>query len=74
MSEAVTVDASVFVNAFSPKETGSDRSWEFIHSLEEAGTPVIVPALLLPEIAAAIARRQDYPAFIADCDQESRGR
>jgi predicted nucleic acid-binding protein len=72
MSEAVTVDASVFVNAFSPTEAGSDRSWEFIHSLKEAGTPVIVPALLLPEIATAIARRQDNTALGLQLVQEVR--
>jgi predicted nucleic acid-binding protein len=59
MSRPVTVDASVFVNAFSPTEGGSDHSWEYINSLKQAGTQVIVPALLLPEIAASIARKKD---------------
>ncbi len=59
MSQPVTVDASVFVNAFSPTEEGSDHSWEFVHFLKQAGTPVIVPALLLPEIAASISRKKD---------------
>jgi len=61
MSQPVTVDASVFVNAFSPTEEGSDHSWEYINSLKRAGTPAIVPALLLPEIAASISRRQGKP-------------
>jgi predicted nucleic acid-binding protein len=59
MSGPVTVDASVFVNAFSLTEKGSDQSWDYINALKNAGTPVIVPALLLPEIAAAIARKKD---------------
>lgn len=58
MSEAVTVDASVFVNAFSPMESGSDHSLEFITRLTQNGIPMIVPTLLLPEIAASIARKQ----------------
>lgn len=53
----VTIDASVFVNAFTPVEPGSDQSLEFIERMKQEGTPVIVPTLLLPEIAAAVARR-----------------
>ncbi len=58
MSESVTVDASVFVNAFSPTESGSDRSVAYLNRLTDEGIPVIVPILLLPEIAASIARKQ----------------
>ena len=60
MSRAVTVDASVFVNAFSPMESGSDHSLEFITQLTQNGVPIIVPTLLLPEIAASIARKQGH--------------
>ncbi|OIO87204.1 MAG: hypothetical protein AUK02_05330 [Anaerolineae bacterium CG2_30_58_95] len=63
MSQPLTVDASVFVNAFSPTEEGSDHSWAYLNSLKQAGTPIIVPALLLPEIAAAIARKQGNPGL-----------
>ena len=62
MSQPVTVDASIFVNAFSPSEEGSDKSWEYINSLRRAGTPIIVPALLLPEIVAAISKKQNNNA------------
>jgi predicted nucleic acid-binding protein len=58
VSEPVTVDASVFVNAFSPTESGSDKSVAYLNRLTDKGTPVIVPILLLPEIAASIARKQ----------------
>jgi predicted nucleic acid-binding protein len=51
-----TVDASVFVNAFNPREKGHAKSFEFLTSIQERGNPVIVPALLVPEIAAAVAR------------------
>lgn len=57
----VTIDASVFVNAFSSTETGSDKSFEFISRLKEQNIPMILPILVLPEIAAAIARKQGNP-------------
>jgi predicted nucleic acid-binding protein len=57
----VTIDASVFVNAFSSTEAGSDRSFEFISRLKEQNIPMILPILVLPEIAAAIARKQGNP-------------
>ena len=57
----VTIDASVFVNAFSPKEAGSDKSFEFIARLKEQNIPMILPVLILPEIAAALSRRQGNP-------------
>lgn len=59
MIDPVTVDASVFVNAFSPTEPGSDTSWGYVGQLRGEGTLIIVPALLLSEIAAAIARKQN---------------
>ncbi len=58
MNESITIDASVFVNAFSPSEAGSDISVELIDHLRQDGVPVVVPSLLLPEIAASIARKQ----------------
>ena len=58
MNSAVTIDASVFVNAFSPAEAGSDTSVKLFDQLRQNGVAVIVPNLLLPEVAAAIARKQ----------------
>lgn len=51
-----TIDASVFVNAFNPHEEGHDASLAALTAIQERGDPVIVPTLLLPEIAAAVAR------------------
>jgi predicted nucleic acid-binding protein len=51
-----TVDASVFVNAFNPHETGHAESLQILTAIQERGDPVIVPALLMPEIASAVAR------------------
>ena len=57
----ITIDASVFVNAFSPKEPGSDKSFEFISHIKEQNIPMILPVLVLPEITAALSRRQGNP-------------
>jgi predicted nucleic acid-binding protein len=54
-----TVDASVFVNAFNPHEEGHAESLAILAAIQEHGDPVIVPALLLPEVASAVARASD---------------
>lgn len=59
MKKSVTVDASVFVNAFSPDEAGSDASMEFLAQLKNDGVPLIQPTLFFPEVVASIARKQD---------------
>lgn len=51
-----TVDASVFVSAFNPQEDGHAESLAILAAIHEDGDPVIVPTLLLPEIASAVAR------------------
>lgn len=59
MSNPLTIDASVFVNAFSATEEGSENSWQFLLGLRENNIPIIVPALLLAEVVASIARKQN---------------
>lgn len=54
-----TIDASVFVNAFNPHEQGHAESLAVLTAIQERGDPIIVPTLLLPEIAAAVARASD---------------
>jgi len=54
-----TVDASVFVNAFNPHETGHAESLAALAAMQERGDPVLVPALALVEVASAIARATD---------------
>jgi predicted nucleic acid-binding protein len=57
------VDASVFLNAFNPYEAGHDESHRLLARLQERATPIIVPTLLLPEIAAAISRGREDDAL-----------
>jgi len=59
MRTPVTVDASVFVNALSPDEDGSDESAEFMSRLKHEGVVVIQPTLFIPEVVASIARKQE---------------
>jgi predicted nucleic acid-binding protein len=59
MRTPVTIDASVFVNALSPDEDGSDKSAEFISRLKQDGAAFIQPTLFIPEIVASIARKQE---------------
>lgn len=61
MTEPVTFDASVLVSAFTPGEPFHEASKAFVQSVRVAGTPMICPALIIPEIAAAIARGQGQP-------------
>jgi len=63
MNNALTIDASVFVNAFNPTEAGSEQSWRFLAQLLEAGIPVFVPTLMLVEVVAALARKQNDAAL-----------
>ena len=54
-----TIDASVFVNAFNPYEHGHAASLRLLTDIQERGDPVIVPGLVIAEIAAAVARASD---------------
>ena len=72
MNSPVTVDASVFVNAFSPTEEGSNQSFEFITKLRNEGTPIIQPTLFLPEVIASIARKKDDAELALELAQELR--
>jgi predicted nucleic acid-binding protein len=52
----------VFVNAFNPHEDGQAGSLAILAAIQEYGDPVIVPTLLLPEVASAVARASDDSA------------
>ena len=54
-----TIDASVFVNAFNPHERGHAESLQILAEIQERGDPIIVPSLLVAEIASAVARASD---------------
>lgn len=70
MKNAVTVDASVFVNAFSSDENGSDESMNFLSQLSKDRVSLIQPPLFLPEVAASIARKQDDTDAALELERE----
>jgi predicted nucleic acid-binding protein len=61
MNSRVTIDASVFVSAFTPTEPAHQASKAFMMTTREQSIPIIVPVLVLPEISAALSRGQGKP-------------
>lgn len=59
MTTLYTVDASVFLNAFNPYEEGHEESRRILAQMQDQTVPLIVPTLLLPEVAAAVGRGRD---------------
>jgi predicted nucleic acid-binding protein len=56
-----TVDASVWVNAFDQREPGHESSRQLLDLLSTQAIPVIVPNLVLVEVAGAISRTRNNP-------------
>ena len=56
MSGPLTIDASVFLNAFNPAEPHHAESSSLMRRVRAEAIPLIAPTLVLPEVAAAIAR------------------
>lgn len=59
MSGPYTLDASVFLTSFNKLEMGHESSLKLLSHLQKEGIPIIAPALLLPEVAAAVSRGTD---------------
>ena len=72
MNSSVTIDASVFVSAFTPTEPAHQASRAFMLNLREQSIPIIVPVLVLPEISAALSRGQGKPKLGLAFVQELR--
>jgi predicted nucleic acid-binding protein len=72
MKTPVTLDASVFINALSPDEDGSDESAEFISRLKDEGTVLVQPTLFITEVVASIARKQDSTEIALEMRHELR--
>jgi len=72
MNSPVTIDASVFVSAFTPTEPAHQASKSFMRSVREQSIPIIVPILVLPEISAALSRGQGKPELGLSFVQELR--
>ena len=73
MARPYTLDASVFLNAFNPAEAGHADSNRLLALLQAQTFPLIVPTLVLPEVAATISRaRGDASLARTFADQLSR--
>ncbi len=73
MARPYTIDASVFLNAFNPAEAGHADSNRLLALLQAQTLPMIVPTLVLPEVAATISRvRGDASLARTFADQLSR--
>ncbi len=73
MARPYTIDASVFLSAFNSAEAGHVDSNQLLNLLQNQAIPMIVPTLVLPEVAATISRvRGDASLARAFADQLSR--
>lgn len=52
----LTVDASVWINARSPREKGYNQSKKALMIIEEMNIPVFSPSILIVELAASVSR------------------
>lgn len=56
-----TIDASVWVNGFDRREPGHENSRQLLDLLGTQSAPIVVPNLVLVEVAAAISRTRQSP-------------
>jgi predicted nucleic acid-binding protein len=56
-----TVHASVWVNGFGQREAGHATSRQLLQALRTRALPIIVPNLVLAEVAGAISRTRNDP-------------
>jgi predicted nucleic acid-binding protein len=56
-----TIDASVWVNGFDQREPGHQISRQVLELLSQQSIPIVVPNLVLAEVAGAISRTRNDP-------------
>lgn len=61
-----TIDASVWVNGFDRREPGHEHSQQLLDHLKAHAIPIIVPNLVVVEVAGAISRTRQNPAQAQD--------
>ena len=57
MSASVVVDASVWVSWLRPSDVNHDASFTWMEQYRSKGGPLVVPTMLLIEVAASISRQ-----------------
>ncbi len=56
-----TIDASVWINAFDQRESGHDASRKLLDLLSVRALPLVLPNLVLAEVAGAVSRTRNNP-------------
>lgn len=72
MKECYTIDASVWVAALLPADTHHQSSRDMLARLMAQNAPIICPTLILPEVAAAVARNTDRDDLAIQCSEAVR--
>jgi predicted nucleic acid-binding protein len=57
-----TIDASVWVNGFDQREAGHDVSRRLLDLISVRALPLVLPNLVLAEVAGAVSRSRNNPA------------
>lgn len=57
----MVLDASVYVALLRATEPAHAQSWRWVRQARQRGERLVAPALLLPEVAAAISRGSQKP-------------
>jgi predicted nucleic acid-binding protein len=69
------IDASLYIALINAQEPGHARSWAWFEAARAAHEPLVAPAILLAEIAAALSRGLDDPQLAHRVvEQLERGR
>lgn len=66
MAVLLTIDASIFVASYRTTESSCAISRDLLRLVREADTPLVEPAILPVEIAAALARAGEKPAWATE--------
>ena len=56
-----TIDASVWINGFDQREAGHDASRKLLDLLSVRALPLVLPNLVLAEVAGAVSRTRSNP-------------
>lgn len=68
----VTIDTSVWINAFRFSEVGSRESFLFLGKVKQNQEMIFSPTLLLPEIAAVLVRADEKKESIQNVIEKLR--
>lgn len=68
----LTIDSSVIVSSFLKHERYHKQAKEFLNKLFQKGETILLPEIVLPEVASAIARGTRNPEYAMNFCRELR--